>query len=619
MPINSYDKACESLEGKVENMGIRTVFDRFADQQPGCPVGSLNLCCKFCSMGPCRLTEGIEKTICGIGKDTLVMWNYARNVAAGEAQHAWHAYYYLDFLKQVAEGKTQFEIKGGDIAKDVAAKFNISTDRRPVNEIILDIVRLFSDELTGSLSEEKKSKILEFLVPVKLRDLWQKYDVLPYCSMPEIVKTITRTSLGVESDPTKLALQTIRLGISDLINEYIISITHNIIHGGFKFKESVANFGALEKDKVNILLQGHIPVMPSVIAELSNDKELLKYAKDAGTKGINILGVCCSGNELFGRYGIPIAGNFSQQELFIVTGVIDAFVVEQQCVMPSLAGIAEYFHTLVITTDPIASMIGAEHIPVEFDKAYDQGREIIKKAIDNFKNRVVEEISIPDSKHSISGSFSVGSFLEKVGGIDSIIKAMAEGTLNGIVIIGACTNPRIKHNYGIATVIKELMKNNILIMATGCAATGLATSGLMGKEVLNSQDVGNGLKSFCQACDIPPVLLFGSCVYNFQLFYLGGQIAETLSCTINDLPLAMSAPEWMNEKLFGIASYMLAAGTLVHIGPPPPVLGSDKVVSILTNDIKALFGGTLLIEPDPLKSSKIIVDYIKEKRKALIK
>jgi carbon-monoxide dehydrogenase catalytic subunit len=615
MTINSHNQACKEFDEIIGEMGVKTIFDRFLDQQPPCPVGEKRLCCKFCSLGPCRMIEGVERSICGVDKHTVVMWNYARNIAAGVSCHAWHAYYYLGLLKQTAEGKTQFEIKGKDVVRDIAEFLGIGTDNKSIEEITIELTEVFANELTGPL-DKKESWILRRLVPPDLLKTWSKYDVLPTSSIPEITRTLTRASIGVESDPVKIGLQTIRLGVSDLINEYICTATHNIMHGNFQPQRSVANFGALEMGSVNIVVSGHVPIMPTVIAELANDKKLNEEAKKVGAERINVVALCCTGNEIFGRSGIPLIGNFSEQELILLTGAVEAYVVEQQCVMASLGYLKEYVHTLLITTDPIANIPGAESMPVEFDKAYDQGRIIIKQAIDNFKNRDKEEITIPKSIHPIEGAFNLESFLKQIGGVDSLISAIRSGNLRGIVGMGACTNPRIKHNYGIATLGQELIKNDILILTTGCAASGLASSGLMSKEALYL--AGEGLKIFCEEHKLPPTLMFGSCVYNSLLFHFCGQLAQALSCTIHDLPLAVSAPEWMNEKLFGVVTYFLVAGTFVHLGPPPPIMGSDKAISIFTNDINALFGGTLLIEPDPHKASKEILYYINKKRAALL-
>ncbi|MFA6092015.1 MAG: anaerobic carbon-monoxide dehydrogenase catalytic subunit [Elusimicrobiota bacterium] len=612
----SSDKSTNELGARVEELGVKTIFDRFLDCQPECPVGALRLCCRFCSMGPCLMTKNRERSVCGVDKHTVVAWNYARNIAAGVCQHAWHAYYYLDFLKQVLDGKTQFQLKGEDFAQKEAKRLGV--DGGSPQENLRALLSLYCLELMGSPDLPKSSRILDNMAPKSLRDLWKKHEVYPDAPMIEIIKTINRTGLGVETDPLQICLQTVRLGIGDLVNEYIVASVHHVIHGPFQNKESSANFGALDKDKVNIVLQGHIPVMPSVIAELASDKELIAYALSKGAKGINVLGVCCTGNELFARYGVPMLGNFSQQELVIATGAVDAYVVEQQCVMPTLAHMAEHFHTLIIATDPQASMPGAERMTVNFASAYDQGRAIMKRAIDNFSRRDPAEVHIPAVKHKAGGSFDTESFLRHIGGLGTIVSAVAEGKIKGIAVLGACTNPRIKHNFGILTITQELIKNDILVLATGCAAPGLACGGMMDASALDSMGVGAGLKEFCKKYGIPPVLMFGSCVYNANLFAMAADLAKVLGCEMSDLPLATSAPEWMNEKLFPIATYMLAAGTLVHLGPPPPVMGSDKVVSIFTTGLEELFKGTLYIEPDPVKAGAEIVRRLAEKRQALL-
>lgn len=615
MAINSHDRATASLDDRTNEFGVQTVFDRFLDMQPSCKHGAAGLCCKFCSMGPCQMTDKVERSICGVDKHTVVMWNYSRNITAGVCQHSWHAYYYLDFLRQVLADKTQFTLRGREIGLKLAETFGVTG--KTATESLNNLVGFFSDELTGSLRAESHSRIIDHLAPEKLVELWSKTNVLPHSPMVEVVRTMTRTSLGVESDPKELAMQTMKVGISDLINEFVAVSCHYVIHGDFKLKTSTANFGSIEEKKVNILLHGHVPVMPSVIAELADDPDLIRYAKEHGAEGINALGVCCTGNELFARYGVPLAGNFSQQELFIMTGAVDAFVVEQQCVLPTLIQMAENFHTLIVATDPVATMPGSKQLPVAFDKAYDQGRDIIRMAIDNYGKRSKVDISIPDSRPKMQGSFNVDNVLAHVG-IPGLIDAIASGQLQGIVALAACNNPRIKHNYGLVTVAEELMKRDILLLATGCAAPALASAGLMCQDALAEPFTGAGLRRFCEKYELPPVLMFGSCISNSHIFYLCTQIAKALKCDVKDLPVAASAPEWMNEKLFPIATYLLGGGIMVHIGPPPPVMGSEKVISIFTKDIKDVFGGTLLIEPNPLTASQQIGDYLTQKRAQLL-
>jgi carbon-monoxide dehydrogenase catalytic subunit len=122
-----------------------------------------------------------------------------------------------------------------------------------------------------------------------------------------------------------------------------------------------ANLGTLKESAVNIAVHGHNPVLSEVIvaqAELLREEAIAAGAPE----GINLVGICCTGLEVMMRHGIPTATNSLSQELAILTGALDAAVVDYQCIMPSLPTVASHYHTAIITTMSIAEITGAHHI-----------------------------------------------------------------------------------------------------------------------------------------------------------------------------------------------------------------------------------------------------------------
>jgi carbon-monoxide dehydrogenase catalytic subunit len=383
------------------------------------------------------------------------------------------------------------------------------------------------------------------------------------------------------------------------------------------------NLGVLKEDEVNVVMHGHEPLLPELLVVASQDPELQNYAKSKGAKGINLAGMCCSANEVLVRHGVPVAGNFLQQELAIVTGAVDAMVVDVQCEMQSLADIAKCYHTKVITTNPRAKMQGAAHI--EFDEHHgpEVARKIIREAIDNFPNRKGKPVLIPSETHEMVVGFSHETINYLLGGLfrasyrplnDNIIN----GRIRGIAGVVGCNNARTCHDSAHLTMIKELIKNDVIVLTTGCAAMACGKAGLLTPEAA-AKYCGAGLAEVCETVGIPPVLHLGACVDNSRILMAATAVVKDggLGDDISDLPAAGAAPEWMSEKAIAIGQYFVASGVYTVFGTTFPITGSDEMCKLMYEELEETLGGKWAFEPDVDKATKLMIDHINKKRKAL--
>jgi len=383
-----------------------------------------------------------------------------------------------------------------------------------------------------------------------------------------------------------------------------------------------ANLGVLDEKQVNIVVHGHEPTLSDVVVAVSQEPELLKMAKDKGAEGINIAGICCTANEILMRHGIPVAGNFLQQELAIMTGAVDVMLVDVQCIMPALGSLSGCFHTKLITTSPKCKMAGAEHIEFHEDKAVETARQIIKMGIENFANRR-GKVEIPQVTEQGIAGFTTENTFYHLGGryrgsYRPLNDAVISGRLRGAAGVVGCNNPKQTHDSCHVAMIKELIKNDVLVVSTGCSAIAAAKAGLMRPDAA-AKYCGKGLQEICETVGIPPVLHVGSCVDNSRILtILANTVAEGgLGDDISDLPVAGAAPEWMSEKAVSIGMYFVASGVYTVIAEPLPILGAENLTRYLTEDLEKEIGGKWAFERDPIKAAGMMIEHIEKKRDAL--
>ncbi len=596
---------------------VETVWDRLQAQEPQCGYCSLGLSCRNCSMGPCRIDpfgDGPQKGVCGANADVIVARNLARTIAAGASAHSDHGRDILEALYHVGAGDTDaYQVNDEGKLKQVAEEFGIDANSKDIKEIARDLAWEMMEDF-GTRKNE-----LTFLkrVPQPRRELWNKLNITPRGIDRENVEMLHRTHMGVDNDYVNILLHSLRTSLSDGWGGSMIATeVSDILFGTPVPNTSKANLGVLKADMVNLALHGHNPMLSDVIVRAAEDSELKKLAEEKGAKGINLVGLCCTGNELQMRRGIPMAGNHLIQELVIMTGALDAMVVDYQCIMPSVVEVASCYHTEVISTFDKAKFTGAKHIPFDPERGLEIGKEIVRAAIDKYSDRVPERVRISDLPVEMMAGFSVESIVKALGGTpEPLVDAIKAGKIRGAAAVVGCNNPKIKHDYGHITLTRRLIENDILVVVTGCSAVAGGKAGLMMPAA--AEQAGDGLKEICKALGIPPVLHMGSCVDNTRILVLAAALANFLSTDIDKLPLAGAAPEWYSEKAVSIGAYVVASGIYTVLGVQPAIFGSKKVVELLAQGLNDVVGAAFAIEPDPEKSSVLIRRHIEKKRQEL--
>lgn len=611
------DPTAQQMLEKAAEEHIETAWDRLEAQEPQCGYGLLGICCRNCTMGPCRIDpfgNGPSRGVCGASADTIVARNLARMIAGGAAAHSDHGRDIVEVLHLTAEGKTQgYQITDETKLKRVAQEYGLSIEGRTIEEIAKELAEKAMDEF-GMIKNT-----LQFAerAPEKRKELWKNLGIWPRSIDREIVEMMHRTHVGVGADYVNILLHGLRTSLSDGWGGSMLATEFSdILFGTPKPKESLVNLAVLKEDMVNVIVHGHNPVLSEMIVNASRDPELIELAKQNGANGINLAGICCTANELLMRKGIPVAGNFLVQELAIITGAVEAMVVDYQCIMPALPSVASCYHTKIITTSPKAKIPEATHIEFEPEHAEDVAKKIIKEAIEAYRNRNRDRMRIPKNPVKLMAGFSAEAIIEALGGtVLPLIDAIKAGKIRGIAALVGCNNPKIKHDYNHVTLTKRLIENNILVVETGCSAIANAKVGLMVPEA--ADQAGEGLKEVVKSLGIPPVLHMGSCVDISRILNVAAAIANELNVDISDLPIAGAAPEWMSEKAVSIGAYVVSSGIYTVLGSIPPVLGSKNVTELLTQGLDKVVGATFAVEPDPEKEAELIINHIEKKRNAL--
>jgi len=621
--INELTQDKASLEVLKKNPDMETVWTRYEKMLPQCGFGELGLCCKNCVMGPCRIDpfgEGPQKGVCGADASIIGARNLIRMIAGGAASHSDHGRDIVHTLLMMAEGKAKdYKAKDKEKLFALSEEYGIKTNGKSDVEIAKAVAEKAFSEFGQQHGELKYVK----RAPKKRQEVWKKLGVTPRGIDREIVEIMHRTHIGVDNDAEHLIIQGIRASLSDGWGGSMIATElSDVLFGTPKPIRSKVNLGVLKEDEVNIIVHGHEPTLSDVIVDAVRDKEMLEYAKSKGAKGINLAGICCTANEILMRHGIPVAGNFLQQELAIATGAVDVMIVDVQCIMPALGNLCQCYHTKLISTSPKAKFPFATHIEFNEEKAIDIAKEIVKIAIDNFPNRVKEKVNIPDETMDLVAGFTAESVFQFLGGkyrstYRPLNDAIISGRVRGAVGIVGCNNPKQKYDYCHVTLAKELIKKDVLIVATGCSAIADAKAGLLAPEA--KELCGRGLKEICETVGIPPVLHLGSCVDCSRILItlcntvLEGGLGEDIS----DLPVAGAAPEWMSEKAVSIGFYVVGSGVTTFLGNPFPITGSKKLMKLMSEDMENMVGAKFVFESDPVKTAKMIVELLNEKRKKL--
>ena len=616
-----WDKASLETLIKAERDCIDTCFTRLDAQQTPCRFGAEGLCCRICYMGPCRITSKAPRGVCGADADTIVARNFLREVAGGTAAHSDHGRHLVLLLKQAAEGRiADYVIRDERALRRIAKSYGIEEAGRTKEAVALELADLLLKEFM--LQEDTLSTLR--LSPVRQQAIWRSQSVAPLGIDRMVVESLHRTHMGVDHDYRNILLQAFRTSLADgWGGSRIATQVSDILFGTPSPVRSEANLGVLRKDTVNIVVHGHEPELPEMLAIAARDPAMQAYAKEAGAAGITLAGICCTANEILMRHGIPVAGSFLQQELAIVTGAVEMMLVDVQCCMPSLPDVARSYHTEIISTSDIAKTVGTTHITLNRENPLATANVLMRRAIDNFKNRDPGKVFIPDVKTPLVAGFSVDAIKYMLGGrfrasFRPLNDAVIQGRIKGIVGIVGCNNPRMQVDAYINTLTRALIGQNVLVLKTGCAAIASAKEGMLRPEAA-LEAAGAGLREVCEAIGMPPVLHMGSCVDNSRILEAGTEVVLEggLGDDLSQIPAVGVAPEWMSEKAVAIACYFVASGIDVVLGHPFHVAGSDNVTRFLNEETRELFNASFHVCEDPLRAADMVIDLLDRKRERL--
>jgi len=611
--------------------GVTTAWDRYEAQLPQCGFGETGLCCRHCLQGPCRIdpfgVTGPKAGICGATADTIVARGLARSIAGGTASHSAHAKHLAHTMLKWSRGEApDYSIRDKDKFYKVLDRVGIARDGKSDEQLAGELARLALAEF--SEREEPPVWLKTTITPGRMAK-FEKFGLIPAGLDSAVAEVMHRTTNGVDADAVNILLGAIKCALGDYAGMYLATDLSDILFGTPAPVMARANLGVLKADAVNVAVHGHNPVLSEVI--VAEAAGLKAEAQAAGAaEGINLVGICCTGHEVMMRHGIPYATNSLSQELAIVTGALDAAIVDYQCIMPSLPEVAKKYHTAIITTMPIAKIPGATHIEFDEKHAGERAREILRLAIQAYKKRDPAKVNIPPVVNDAMAGMSAETIVKVLSLVNPddplkpLIDNIVSGNILGVCLFAGCNDVKITQDKTFVTLVKELAAQNVLILCTGCAAGTFARHGLLTPEA-TAKYAGPGLKAVLTALGnaaglngpLPLALHTGSCVDNTRAASIATAIANKLGVDVSQLPVVATAPEAAMEKAVSIGTWAVAMGLPTHVGVVPPVTGSPLVMQVLTQTAKDLLGGYFIVEPDPKAAASKLVAAIKERRQGL--
>jgi carbon-monoxide dehydrogenase catalytic subunit len=619
------DKAVECIMNEVCDETTSTQWTRYEAMQPQCGFGELGVCCRHCLMGPCQVAvygDGPKEGICGAKAYTLVARWIVRMAVGGCSSHSDHGRHVAHVLREVSKGKAPaYSIKDAGKLHAVAKKVGIPTEGRDDLEIAGDMADAMLEEF-GRQDGTPLKWATNFLTEKRIKKFTQ-LGVLPSNISNTVVEAMHRTAMGVDADPVPLIFLGIKVAISDFAGMHLSTDVSDILFGTPRYNRTYANMGALDISKVNIAVHGHNPVLPEVMLDVMD--ELEGEAKEAGATGFNLVGICCTGNEILMRRGIPIAGNMSSQEMIVHTGALDALVFDMQCIIPGIADAIHDHHTKLISTSDVARIPTDTHIEFHPETATEDAKKIVRMAIESYLNRGDEQMNIPGEKADVIAGISTEEILDVLSTVDAdnpvgvLNDAIKSGELKGVVLLAGCNNQKQPHDITHLEFVKELAKNDVLMVATGCVAIAGAKEGYM---AASSRDeyAGPGLKAFLERIskasgkEMPVIWHMGSCVDNTRAADLATLMAEDLDVDIHRIPFGAGAPEAMHEKAVSIGTWCVAIGWPTYVGVQPYIYGSPMITEIATTTAKDVYGGFFIFDTDPIAGAHAILEELEYRK-----
>jgi len=617
--------ALEVLEHSKKT-NVITAFDRFVAQQPQCKFGYEGICCRFCIAGPCRIKSDSgpgSRGICGASPWTVVARSVGLLILTGAAAHSEHGNHLAHTLLEMSEGKARdYTIKDREKLYQVCRRVGITVDGKSENELARELAWKALEDFSRLKGMGDSTWVTTTVTPGRV-EKFRTHNVMPHGIHATISDLASQAHIGNDDDPVNLVFSAIRVGLADYAGMHIATDISDILFGTPSPIVSQSNMGVLDPDKVNFVLHGHNPLLSEMIVQAA--RELEGEAQAAGAKGINLVGICCTGNEVLMRQGIPLVTSYASQELAICTGAVDAMCVDVQCIMPGLQAVAECFHTRLITTSDIAKIPGSYHLEFDTHNALEKAKQALRLGIEAFKERKESgrEVYIPSVKNTVVAGWSLEALFKLFGAVNPenpvrvLNEAILSGELAGVCLMAGCNNLKVYQDASHLTIMRELLKNNVFVIATGCSAQSAAKLGLMDPAKVDEL-CGEGLKRFLHRLaekaninvGLPPVFHLGSCVDNTRASDLLMAMANDLGVDTPKVPFAASAPEAMSGKATSIGTWCVALGLPTHVGCMPPVEGSDLIYSLLTQIASDVYGGYFIFEMDPEVAARKILNAL---------
>ena len=611
---------------RIQTDGLSSVFSRWSPQEKiRCKFCLEGLSCQLCTHGPCRISEktGADKGVCGIGPDAMAMRNFLMKNIMGAATYAHHAYEAFRTLRATGEGKSSFKIKDEAKLKWMCEKVGIDTNQ-DINKLAIQLADLLDKDMKAGPDQE--SIMTEVFAPKKRKPVWKELHIYPSGVDHEVQNSIASCLTNVDGDYVSLAKKALRLGLSTIYTSLIgLEMVQDILFGTPMPHEVNVDLGIMDPDYVNIVFNGHQPWIGALTIEKLRKGEYKDEAIAAGAKGIRVIGSIETGQELLQRYEIDdvfvgLMGNWLAIEPLLATGTVDAIAMEENCSPPAIDQYAEKYQVALVSISTIIGVPGTEHkMPYYPEKANEMSDNLIKIAIDNFKKRHNKvKPMVPKYVTKAIAGFSTEAVLSALGNtLDPLVDVISAGKIKGVVALANCSTLRNgPQDWNTVNITKELIKRDILVVAGGCGNHALEIAGLCNLEAIEKY-AGEGLKEVCNMLKIPPVLSFGTCTDTGRISMLVTALADHLDVDIPDLPIAVTAPEWMEQKATIDGIFAVAYGAYTHLSPTPFVTGAPKLVKLLTEDVEELTGGKVALGDDPFEAARAIEAHIISKRQKL--
>ncbi|ADU97300.1 anaerobic carbon-monoxide dehydrogenase catalytic subunit [Thermovibrio ammonificans] len=617
----SFHESVNYMYKQVKEAGLSNVADRFeAMEKVRCKFCKEGVSCQLCSMGPCRITPQTPRGVCGIDAHGIVMRNLLIKANMGLAAYTYHCREAALTLLETARGNTVYEIKDpakiDALAQVLGVDPNLPLDKK---------AEAVAEGVLKSLSQNDTSVFVEKLAPESRKEVFRKLGIMPKGPMNELVDSVTRSMTNIDGDYVTLALAALRNGVASAFGALVpLEMIQDALYGTPSPHQCTVDFGVLDPDYVNILPNGHEPFVGMALVKLAQDEKFQQMAREAGAKGIRIVGSIETGQEMMARLECGdvfpgLTSNWISIEYFLSTGAVDAFVMDMNCSLANLKEYADKYRFKLIAVSNIIGVPGSIRLEYKPGNEAKVAEEIIKLAIENFKERKeVQKADVSRFKQNAIVGFSAEAIVEALGGtLDPLLEVIKSGDIKGVVALVNCTSlgngPQDSMTVQIA---KELIKRDILVIGAGCGNAGLQKAGLETLEAVDKY-AGPRLASVCKALGIPPVLSFGTCTDTGRIIMTVVAIANALRVDPSQLPVAVTAPEYMEQKAVIDGFSAVAMGLYTHVSPVPPVTGSDKVVKLLTEEVEALTGGKIAVGDDPVQAADGIEEHIMKKRELL--